>query len=523
MIPKETDDTILLETLNHTRFENAVKETLLSRIYKTVHSTGVEFTIFYQSNKKQQLEGIVINLLAAVSEYRSEYFYYVDSIVEFHGSTLIVKVEEVFRNTTYTFLAEVAVYNDSFNGTLDPITIPSTQGMLDNTIAVISDQTDLHICSGINISLLNKLYVCPFLCINIQEMSVILKNDYLYFSDDQNVTTKILSKWKYELHPHRVCLCLEDFLDLYEVIMKSEAKSEPPINTAFVPKNILSLACICLSTVCLLLTILIYSCIPALQSKPGINNLILCVFLLLAQTVFQFGVGQTSLTDIACSVIGATSHFLWLAVIFTMNICCIQMFLIFKKQIKMSSKFNLLETIRYLVYIISASLGFVGINFIISYSISNGKQSAYGGKICYISSGLMQLITFVIPSAITTVINILLFFYVVWNIRQIGASTARLNKERNYLGVYARLSSLTGITWTFGYLRLLTGVEVFEYLFIIFNACQGVFIMIAFVLNQRVWAHVFKKRVIVSQTILSEGVITIDRESIKSTRTSIKK
>ena len=51
---------------------------------------------------------------------------------------------------------------------------------------------------------------------------------------------------------------------------------------------------------------------------------------------------------------------------------------------------------------------------------------------------------------------------------------------------YARLSTLIGVTWIFGFINLLIRHDILEYLFIVLNASQGVFIMIAFVLNKRV-------------------------------------
>ena len=49
-----------------------------------------------------------------------------------------------------------------------------------------------------------------------------------------------------------------------------------------------------------------------------------------------------------------------------------------------------------------------------------------------------------------------------------------------------KMSTLTGVGWIFGFLGILTNVEVFEYLFIVANATQGLFLMVSFVCNRRV-------------------------------------
>ena len=83
-------------------------------------------------------------------------------------------------------------------------------------------------------------------------------------------------------------------------------------------------------------------------------------------------------------------------------------------------------------------------------------------------------------------LHIALFGIVVHRITQTGRVTASLHQEKSYLFVYARLSALTGFTWILGFLQILFKTDAIEYLFILFNASQGVFVMVAFVLNQRV-------------------------------------
>ena len=98
----------------------------------------------------------------------------------------------------------------------------------------------------------------------------------------------------------------------------------------------------------------------------------------------------------------------------------------------------------------------------------------------------MQIITFIVPAVVALLSNIALFSYVVFKIMNINIASEKMNLERNYFVIYARLSTLTGVTWIFGFINLLIRHDILGYLFIVLNASQGVFIMIAFVLNKRV-------------------------------------
>ena len=228
-----------------------------------------------------------------------------------------------------------------------------------------------------------------------------------------------------------------------------------------------------------MVTIVTYTALTDLHSQPGINTITLCVTLLLAQIIYQFGAGQTDGPKWSCVVIGAVCHFLWLSVMFAMNVCSFDMFRIFKNIQKLSTDFRWKDIIKRLSYICVGSVLFVAINVIVSLLLSDGEDIGYGGILCYLSSTRLHLITFIIPSLSTIFTNFALFGYVVFKIGQNRMQAAKLGHARNYFGIYARLSTLTGLTWLMGYLRLLIKNDVLEYQFILLNAGQGVFIMLA--------------------------------------------
>ena len=354
---------------------------------------------------------------------------------------------------------------------------------LDNLTTVIAFQSALFSCRNKDIVPFTSIKLCPYITLGVEEIDVIIKNNVLVIKEIHFN----FSKWEYEIHLENIYMCLDDYIFINKQLKPKEINRKLNDEPQTVdPKGLLALICVCLSLLALLVTIFTYSYFTELQSQPGVNNLILCICLLLAQSVYQFGAGQTNLPKWACTLVGATSHFLWLTALFSMNICSVHIYLTFSKNQKLSAKCDQKQTIIYVVYIVLASLGFVFVNIIVSLIDSFGKDIGYGGSLCYISSNLMQSITFLVPLSVVLVANIALFVVVVIRINRIKEAIANTKMERNYLLIYARLSSLTGITWIIGLFQVLINHEILEYLFITFNASQGVFIMVAFVVNKRV-------------------------------------
>ena len=365
---------------------------------------------------------------------------------------------------TQTYLREVAIIKEirQFTENNSPIQIPTPETV-------------------------TKLHICPFVEISIQEFPVNIKNNILYFLG--NLSHFVFTKWEFEQTDDIITLCIDDFEAVYDTFSESDNLYSPNMKTGELgvpPKEILSLVCTCLSIACLLITIIIYMTFSELQSQPGVNNIMLCICLFLAQTVYQFGSGQRSLPAWLCEFIGAICHFLWLSVMFSLNVCSVEMYHAFKKLKPIAHKFNWLSTIRRIVYVVLASFTLVLINLIVSLSTSNGKNTGYGGSVCYLSSKLLHMTTFLIPTAVTIFVNSFLFCFVVIKIKKSDIRSFHVNQQRSYLGIYARLSTLTGLAWTFGFIRIFWHIDILEYLFIISNASQGVIIMTAFVFTKKV-------------------------------------
>jgi hypothetical protein len=154
----------------------------------------------------------------------------------------------------------------------------------------------------------------------------------------------------------------------------------------------------------------------------------------------------------------------------------------------------------YIQYSFTASLAVILTTVIVSLSMTNGSEIGYGGSMCYIQKGEMVAYLFTLPVGLVIMINIILFSVVVI---QMHNSRMSLDQDRNLLHIYAKLSTLTGFTWVFGFLSFFLNVNLFDYIFIILNASQGICLFFAFVANKRTLNFLLKTKTSQNATTLS--------------------
>lgn len=251
---------------------------------------------------------------------------------------------------------------------------------------------------------------------------------------------------------------------------------------------LVSIVCASVSMFFLLLTILTYSLFKSLRTTPGKNNMFLSINLLIAQGLFQFGIGQTSLGYI-CTVLGVLIHYFWLSSIVWMNVCSIHMFRVFsslKARTIATQRDERNVVIKYIVYSIMAPLFPISVNILVSLVTSDWTDIGYGGCMCYISSANMILYTFAIPVGVLILFNIVLFILVVMVIRRSQNANLSSNQDRMSIMVYLKLSCLTGSSWILGFLYNWLKYEVVGYAFIILTASEGLFIFLSFICSKRV-------------------------------------
>ncbi|XP_033737299.1 uncharacterized protein LOC117325290 [Pecten maximus] len=287
-------------------------------------------------------------------------------------------------------------------------------------------------------------------------------------------------------------------------------------------KVLVSLVCSSLSVICLIVTMVTYILFPVLRTLPGLFTMALCATLTVAHVLFTFGAGAVKI-GFLCEVFGITIHLTMLASVFIMNVCSIHMFRVFNhldRQYVLTEEEKRRHFVISLVYSYGGSALFVLGRSV--YSVVTNGRSGYGIRICFINDTNALLYSFTLPVMVLVVANIVMFCIVIVKVSQLPdmsrSSTCRHHSKR-FL-IYVKLSTLTGVAWLFGFIAEIFNQDVFVYLFIVLLAGQGVFIMLSFVCNKRVYELyiAYKKRGINSSrghTILDP---TLSNSSVSQSR-----
>ena len=255
-------------------------------------------------------------------------------------------------------------------------------------------------------------------------------------------------------------------------------------------EGILTLILMCTSILCLLLTLITYSVLPALRSQPGINNMILSVFLIIAYVSFLF-ISSKPGSDVGCQLLGGAIHFSWLLVLLWMNICSFHMFRVFGSLNKQHpSAGSKCTTGSYLLYCFLCASSIVAINVGVTYYTSDGGSYGYGSSktgVCNIYDPALILFVITVPCILIATVNLIMFFIVIFRMHRMTDVKRHVRNDRNYFLIHIRLSTITGMTWIMALPMVLTNLVVFSYIYIVLACSQGIYLMIAFVCNKRVF------------------------------------
>ena len=323
--------------------------------------------------------------------------------------------------------------------------------------------------------------LCPLMTLKEYEYQVVgdviflkgpgiyLKKPDVYFSQNSSTIT----------------VCSDSYLSREnEFIQKFSQKN------LYAVEIIVSIICTSVSLLCLLVVFVTYCCFKALRTLPGLNNMALVMALFFAQLFYLLGGAVEIRLALICEAIGLLLHFCLLDSFFWMGICTFHMMMVFVFISKRSGSENTRSAfIRYTVITNLAAAMLVCINIIISVT-SGGPGFGYGGQPCYVTDNFMIFYTVAIPLGIVIVSNFIMFLFVIIKVSRLPDVKKNTKHERRNIVIFAKLSTLTGLTWAFAFIYQWTEVKVFAYLFIVANASQGLFIMFSFIINKRVWGMI---------------------------------
>ena len=319
---------------------------------------------------------------------------------------------------------------------------------------------------------------CPYITVSNEEFTI--QNDrteiYLIHKNTYINTTNVV----FSQNDSTITLCSRDYFS--HPSSKTIVKKS---NTLYNAEVLLSIVCTSVSMLSLVIVLVTYGIFRSLKTLPGLNNMGLSMSLLVAQLFYLIG-GMVEITvDWLCKTLGVLLHFSLLNSFFWMLVCTFHMmrtFVVISKLTAPGDKHS--KFIKYTVFVTTASALLVVVNIVVS--VLNDSNIGYGDGTCYISSKYMILYTVALPLGLIILSNLVMFVYVMIKVCTLPEISKSTKHERNNMVIFAKLSTLTGITWVFAYLYQWTEIIAFSYMFIVANASQGLFIMFSFIANKRV-------------------------------------
>ena len=350
----------------------------------------------------------------------------------------------------------------------------------DNNINIVSSEDH---CWNTNLEkiILSQQSGCAFIELRSTEYEWLIEEGVVYI---KTPNIEVLNQSQYQFGPNKSSLfiCSDTYVQLFHV---HELRTGGLKSSDYAV--IVSMLCVSLSLACLLISLITFCIFPSLRSLPGKNNLALILSLLCAQILYLIGsYAKFEQDSVVCITLGVCTHFMWLVAIFWMNICTFHVFRVFTGPVSVSTGRHVKTFIIYCSYVMTVSTILVLVNVFVSLMTSDYTDLGYGKISCYINSGTMIIPTFCVPVGFVVITNLFMFIIVICKVIKTPKIRRNVKHERNDIVIFAKLSTLTGLCWVFGFVYILTDIEAFSYLFIILNASQGLFIFLSFVCTGKV-------------------------------------
>ncbi|KAK6990654.1 adhesion G protein-coupled receptor E2 [Biomphalaria glabrata] len=265
-----------------------------------------------------------------------------------------------------------------------------------------------------------------------------------------------------------ICKC--NHLTSFAVLMGPKQLAEHQAMTA------LTITGCSVSIVCLIITIVIYLYFwRYVKNERSVLLLNLCVCMLISYLVFLLGIDKTD-NQILCQFIGIFLHYSFLCVFFNF---LSQSLALYKSIYSVSGRVRL-ELFLPVTYI--TPLLIVGATALVNQAEGYGTPNY-----CWLSVNKGFIWAFIGPVICVLLVNSGVLIAVIKTIQSTHSMIDKSNAERTMSAArtIVVLTPLFGLTWTFGIVSLLTDVVVLQYLFVIFNTFQGLFIFVFYCLRQR--------------------------------------
>jgi hypothetical protein len=370
---------------------------------------------------------------------------------------------------TYTEDEYIRMKNEKYHIISTNQTYSSNEVYHEGTNITICNDLVLSTCDGI------QIYLTP-------EEYAMFPNLSVYFKRTQT----LYSIGDYRIENDTITLCTNT----------SHLRGLTRVASGNMALEILTIFTFTTSLVSLAALIFTYMVFQELRTLPGKNLLNLACSLFLAQLLWLLAVPETERPQL-CTVITIIEHYLFLVTFTAMSVIAFHTTKTFAlKTLRKPSTKNKdrKQFMIYTAFVWCAPMLFVLIvTFLHFFNIYNaGYSSEHKRMACWITNREAQEFFFILPAGLLVFLNTSMFIYTIIKIQLNKQNGQKLHasrqkrQERNTVCIYLKLSSLTGLTWVFGFLHILFDSAIFLFFFVFLASLQGFFIALSFLINDRV-------------------------------------
>lgn len=247
---------------------------------------------------------------------------------------------------------------------------------------------------------------------------------------------------------------------------------------------------------CLVAHLLVFFVVPDVRNLSGQNLACLSTSLLVAYLSFLFGmIGEPPAR--ACQASAVTTYYFFLASFFWMSTMAFDVWRTLRvatRELRVSSGTQWRRFFFYSLASWTLPAIIVGLAVFFddrSSGMPDDLRPLFGRHGCWFGQRKALLIFFAGPAGALMLLNITLFTSTaVMVISSTKSSVKRSGSAaRRNFSLYVRLSTMMGLTWTLGLVAGYLDVEALWYLFVLFNAFEGLLIFLCFSCTRKVWTY----------------------------------
>ena len=239
------------------------------------------------------------------------------------------------------------------------------------------------------------------------------------------------------------------------------------------------------SIICLILLLITYALFKELRTIPGLNLMNLSLSMLLSYLVWLIGTSHFTGTE-ACKILAMFGQYLFQVSFLAMSVISFHSYRAFSQPITgRAANKSWRRFMKYALFVWVTPAIFVAI------CIALDKTKTFTidyGTNCWLGTKNAKLYLFLLPLALLLLFNIYTFIQTALSLsrHEKNRMTLQLKEGKQNLLISAKLATLVGFPWLFGFLGIIfPHTEAFEYLFVVFACLQGLYIGIAFVFKKK--------------------------------------